>query len=185
MCPRGLPPSRCTSTGGCAPSARSAAAAASVFASTGGNAASARNAAAKASASTGSCAAPARSAVRRTPCTRCVAARARKRHWPALADAAAATLLAQVGSARARARRCCCRHTPCRWCAAARARRSCCLCEHRRRRSWFKDLVAACSGICYVRTWRSTEVEEFDKEEENGETLVLSLIHISEPTRPY
>ena len=40
------------------------------------------------------------------------------------------------------------------------------------RRSWFKDLVAACSGICYVRTWRSTEVEEFDKEEENGETLV-------------
>ena len=89
MCPRGLPPSRCTSTGGCAPSARSAAAAASVFASTGGNAASARNAAAKASASTGGCAAPARSAVRRTPCTRCVAARARKRHWPALADAAA------------------------------------------------------------------------------------------------
>ena len=80
-CPHGLPPSRCkeccgcehgrlrgrckecggssfcASTGGGAPSARSAAAAAS--ASTGGNAASARSAAAKASASTGGCAAPA------------------------------------------------------------------------------------------------------------------------------
>ena len=53
------------------------------------------------------------------------------------------------------------------------------LCEHRRRRSWCKDLVAAAASFYYVA---ATEVEEFDREEmeefdrEERETLVLIAI---------